>query len=196
MMNRLTALLISLLVPTLAFGQGYAASGAAPEKAVELNLKGLAVGFGSFFDDESVTFSTTAMYAAVQYHAVGFGFVEDGLSTGFQFESRVGRLNTIDLANGRLQFLDNFQYRFWSITRVPVSAIPIAALDTGILGNMFTGVDFVLTERIVEDDPFKGRDKRLVVGGDLGKLGIGHIVLEIYSLQDNVPISFAVFYGF
>lgn len=200
-MKQLIVLIIALLVPVMAWGQGYdknrGRKTAQDDKAVQLNIEGLAIGFGSFFDNEGVTFSREALYATIQYHAVGFNFIKEGMSTGFQFEGQVGRLFTQNLTdeNGRVQFLDNFSYRFWSVTRVPISAIPIGRLQGGSLGRMFTGIDLLITEDGPED--FTGDfDKRFVIGGDLGKLGPGNIVVEIYSLLKNVPISFVIFYGF
>ena len=44
--------------------------------AVELQPLTVAVGFGSFFAEESVTFSADALYGAFQYHGVGFPGLE------------------------------------------------------------------------------------------------------------------------
>jgi hypothetical protein len=57
------------------------------------------------------------------------------------------------------------------------------------------GTDLLIAEGGPED--YMGDfDARFVVGGDLGRVGPGHIVVEIYALEDNVPISFSFFYGF
>lgn len=200
-------------------GQGYSkergrktpqaiAEDAKTRSPVRIQATRWAVGVGSFFDQESVTFSTDALYMAIQWHGVGLPFVEDGTSTGLMLEggwslgtaTRALNPSTIitenfEASDFRLQHTENVDYRIWSMSRVPVSVIPIGALQNGTPGRMYTGVDVLLAEGGPVDRT-NGFDARFVIGGDLGIIGVGNLVFEIYSLQQDVPIAFAVFYGF
>jgi hypothetical protein len=197
-MSKLIAAIILTLFPALAWSQGYAtrAPDVEPGK-IELQPLSIALGCGSFFDRANVTFSSKAMYGALQWHGVGFPALADGTSTGLAIEGHPATLFSEDFEAGeiRVQALEAVDYRVWSTTRIPISAIPIARLQSGVVANMFSGVDALLAEGGPDD--FTGDfDARLVVGGDFGGLGPGRVVLEIYMFQRNVPVSFALFYGF
>ena len=132
---------------------------------------------------------------SVQWHGIELPFLEDGTSTGLSFEGHPAKLIEKVIEGGRFLAIEDVDYRIWSTTRVPVSAIPIKALQDGTPGRMFTGVDVLL----VEGGPLdwtEDFDARLVIGGDLGVLGPGNLVFELYMLQKDVPIAFSIFYGF
>lgn len=173
-----------------------AAAKAEEDENLRFQFNTIAFGFGSFFDQESVTFSTDALYGAVQWHGVGLPVVKEGTSTGIMLEGHVGKIFGQEefVYSMRVQGLMTVDYRIWSITRVPISAIPLAALQAGSVSRMYSGTDILLAEGGTGNytDNF---DVRLVFGGDLGVLGPGNMAFEIYSFQENLPIAFALFYG-
>lgn len=202
----LALLALFFLLPTLASAQGYdrnrgrtGALGAEEEDKpiIRLQITRWAFGVGSFFDQEAVTFSTEALYGAVQLHAIGFPGLKEGTSTGIVIEAHPGRLISKTIDDGlRIQsIVDDVDYRVWSVNRVPISAIPIDALQSGILSRTFVGTDLLLYEGGPRD--YTGDfEARFVIGGDLGVLGPGNVIVEIYMLQQDVPIAFSIFYGF
>lgn len=203
MKKLLPLLLLVMLLPAIALGQGYdekrgrvqAVRASEKKPVVQLQIKQWAFGFGSFFDQESVTFSAKALYGTVQLHGVGFPALAEGTSTGIAIEGHPAQLLTKSGGDFRFQALDNVDYRVWSINRVPMSVIPINIFQSGTLSRVFSGLDILLYEQGPED--WTGEhDTRMVIGGDLGVLGPGNVVVEIYMLQQDVPIAFAIFYGF
>ena len=200
MMKRLLLALVLLLA--LAFGQGYDKRRGRPHKQdeergkVRLQLTTWGVGFGSFFDEESVTFSSKALYGTIQLHGIGLPVVKEGTSTGIAVEIHPAKLITsVTKGDFRVQNINAMDMRLWSITRVPMSAIPLKVFQSGTLSRTFSGFDALIHEQ--GSDDFTGDfDARLVLGGDLGVLGPGNVVAEIYMFQQDVPIAFAIFYGF
>ena len=179
------------------------------EEKITFQFSTIAIGFGSFFDNEGVTFSTAALYGALQWHGIGLPIIKEGSSTGIMLEGHVAQiLGQEEFGYSmRVQDLTTVDYRIWSITRVPISAIPLNMLQAGSVSRMYTGVDVLLTEGgsgrpLPEDRPdvfsdWTGDfDQRFVIGGDLGILGPGNLAFEIYSFQDDLPFAFAFFYGF
>jgi hypothetical protein len=194
-------ILVLLVFPARAIGQGYdrdrgRVDAEAREKkgAIAFQISSIAVGFGSFFDQESVTFSTDALYLPIQLHGVGLPFIKEGTSTGISVEVHPAKLFTVTEDGVRLQQFGQLDYRLWSITRVPISAIPWGRLQSGTMSRVFSGVDLLIDEG--GEDFTKGFDQRMVLGGDLGVLGPGNFVAEIYMFQQDVPIAFSIFYGF
>lgn len=168
-----------------------------PMSAQTIKFQGteFSIGFGSFFDRASVTFSKKAMYGVLQWHGVGFPALKEGTSTGIAIEGHPSTLLSKTTDGVRLQSLEAVDYRVWSISRVPISALPIARLQSGALSHMFSGVDALLAEGGPDD--FTGDfDVRIVMGGHFGKIGPGKITVELYMFQDNVPVSFVISYGF
>ncbi len=209
------------------FGQGYdkkrgrekpedeeagkvAAAQPAGEEKIRFQFTTAAIGFGSFFDQEAVTFSVAALYVAVQWHGIGLPIIEEGTSTGILLEGHAAQiLGQEEFGYSmRVQDLSTVDYRIWSMTRVPISAIPLNILQSGSVSRMYTGVDVLLAEGGTGRSPPPDRadwpendwtgdfNQRFVLGGDLGVLGPGNVAFEIYSFQEDVPIAFALFYGF
>ena len=194
--------LLTWLLPALVAAQGYdkergrvQPQGEEKPPAVGLQLTTWGVGFGSFFDEESVTFSADALYAAVQFHGIGIPSLAEGTSTGIAFETHPAQMVTRNVSgNLQIRAFNEIDFRLWSITRVPMSAIPLKIFQSGTLARTFTGVDALIHEQGSHD--FTGDfDARMVLGGDLGVLGPGNVVVEIYMFQRDVPIAFAIFYG-
>lgn len=195
-MKKLWFLLIFLFLPAVLFGQGYDKTrtrAAKEEPVVRLQIESWSFGFGSFFDQESVTFSQKALYGVFQFHGLGFPALEEGVSTGVSVEGHPGSLLTVSEGDIRVQNLNNVDFRVWSITRVPVSTIPFGIFQSGMLSRTFSGLDVLLHEQGA--DWTGNHDVRMVLGGDLGVFGPGNFVVELYLLQENVPIAFAVIYG-
>jgi hypothetical protein len=159
--------------------------------AITFQYTALAGGIGSFFYEESVTFDTKAMFVPIQFHGVGLPFIKSGTSTGLGVEVHPGSVSFDE--NGFIN-VRQVDYRLWSITRMPVSAIPWSKLRSGTPSRTFVGTDILLDEG--GEDYTEAFEARFVIGGDLGVIGPGNLVLEVYSFQRDIPIAFAVFYGF
>jgi len=225
-MKRSIMVLLLLLLASSLLAQGYdknrgredkqdtekvAATQPAEEEKIRFQFTTVAIGFGSFFDNERVTFSTDALYGALQWHGIGLPIIKEGTSTGILLEGHVAQiLGQEEFGYSmRVQDLSTVDYRIWSMTRVPISAIPLNIFQSGSVSRMYTGVDVLLTEGgtgrslpedrpedMIVDDWTGDYDKRFVLGGDLGVLGPGNVAFEIYSFQQDQPIAFAIFYGF
>ena len=202
-MRKLLPLLLVMLLPAIGLGQGYdknrgrekVEDEAIKVPIIELQLERIALGFGSFFDNEGVTFSKEALYFSVQLHGIAFPFIKEGTSTGICFEGHPAKISPQDVEGGDVQLIEKFNWRLWSTTRMPISAIPIRALQSGPFSRMFVGGGALLAEGGPED--FTGEfDARLVFGGDLGIVGPGNAVFEIYMFQEGITIAGTIFYGF
>lgn len=135
--------------------------------AQELDLKGLAVGGGSAFGEEEETFDTSALFGSVQWHGLKLPM---NSSTGVCLEIGV---KPSDEGENRLPFT------LWSLNR------------TEIVGDFYAGTDLKILENSQTDF-----DLRIVTGTLLSTIGEGKLVLEVYSLEEDRPISFAVLYRF
>lgn len=193
-------LLFLFLFPAVVLSQGYDKRRGRPQKQdvddskIKLQITSWSVGFGSFFDQESVTFSAKALYGTIQLHGVGFPVLKEGTSTGISADIHPSSIVTETDGDIRVQSFNSMDLRLWSVTRVPVSAVPLKIFQTGMLSRVFSGVDALIYE---QGSDFTGDfDARMVVGGDLGVLGPGNVVAEIYMFQQDIPIAFAIFYGF
>lgn len=202
-MKRFIYILLILFSCSFTFSQGYDKDRGRDVEAedekpkVEFNLGRIALGVGSFFDTEAITFSTDALYFSVQWHGFEFPILKEGTSTGIMIEGHVAKLFTEDFEDGdvRFQYLEHLDYRIWSCNRVPINAIPIEKLQSGSISRMYAGTDLLIAEGGPDD--FTGDfDARFVFGGDLGVIGPGNLVVEIYSFQQDIPIAFGIFYGF
>lgn len=209
-MKNLFIFLVFFLASSSLFAQGYdknrGRDSVEKEESIRFQFKSLAFGFGSFFDNEAITFSKDALYGAIQWHGIGLPIIEEGSSTGILLEGHVGQiLGQEEFGYSmRVQDLRTVDYRIWSMTRVPISAIPFNIFKKGVVSRMYSGTDILLTEGgtdilLAEEgeiDYTKDFNVRLVFGGDLGVIGPGNMTFEIYSFQKNQPIAFAIFYGF
>lgn len=130
-------------------------------------------GIGSFFAEEGQTFDAEALFGAVHWYAVS-------IPIGNETSSGVG----LELGfNGDPEAESAVAYSLWSLNR------------TNVLGLMYGGSDMKIGESV------GGRyrydfDLRLVVGTFLAKVGPGDLAVEVYSLEENRPISFAIIYRF
>ncbi len=187
--------LFVFLLSSFAFTQGYDRDrGRVKAKAVAgdfvtFQYTAIAGGIGSFFSEEAITFDTKALFIPIQFHGVGLPFIKQGTSTGVALE-----LHPTSVAYGSSGPFFGSDYRLWSITRMPISAVPLSKLQSGTPSRTFLGADILIDEG---GEDYTGEfEVRFVIGGDLGVLGPGNIVLEIYSFQKDIPIAFAIFYGF
>lgn len=190
--------IIAIMLSSTSFGQGYDKSRGRPEAEksdakIQIQVERIALGIGAFFNQPNL--STDALFASVQLHGVGLPFIREGTSTGIVVEGHVTKIFTETVGDAVLQSFETMDWRLWSMTRVPVSAIPIRALQSGTPSRMFVGTDILLTEGGIFDwtDEF---DARFVVGGDLGVLGPGNLVVEVYMFQQNIPVAVMGIYGF
>lgn len=190
-------LLTLFLFPLLALGQGYDHGRDREKKEAEevkvplidLQIERIAVGVGTIIPDAG--FSFDAVYVPVQMHGIGLPFIRQGTSTGITVEFHPA---SVHFANGR-PVIEQIDYRIWSTTRVPISAIPIRALESGSVTRMFIGTDLLLDEG-GPDDFTGGFDQRMAIGGDLGIIGPGNLVIEAYLFQNNIPFAVNALYGF
>lgn len=140
----------------------------APAVAQELVLKdALAFGGGSFFGEEDTTFDTDALFGAVQWRGLKLP-MNSSTGVGLEISSKPdeGGENRLTLT-------------MWSLTRAD------------IVGGIYAGTDLKIMENTRSDF-----DLRVVTGTVLEQIWGGELVLEIYSLEEDRPISFAVFYRF
>lgn len=189
--NRWIIMFLIVLLPAVLFAQGYKKrSSQGTDAKIQLQIEQGAIGFGSFFDNENITFSMDALFVGLQWHGVGFPGLVEGTSTGIGFEFHPGVL----LEENGMRLLGTVDWRMWSLSRVPISAIPIKALQSGTLSHVFMGTDILIEESGGHD--FTGDfEARLVIGGDLGQVGPGSFVLELYFFEQTKPVAFAVNYG-
>lgn len=136
--------------------------------AQELVLKdALAIGGGSLFSDEDTTFNTNTLFGAVQWRGLKLPL---NVSTGIGIEFSVKP----DLEGER-----ELVYTVWALNRAD------------IVGNFYAGTDMKILE-----EGASNFDLRIVAGTLLGTIKGSELVLEIYSLEENRPISFAILYRF
>lgn len=126
-----------------------------------------AVGGGSFFGEEEETFSEDALFVSAQWHGLDIPKTPEALDTASGVAIELGKSS---LASG----LDDIVVRLWSINRMQA-------------GNFVTGFDMKLTDA----DGFDF-DKRITVGYLLHP----SVILEVYSLEEQRPIAWALMYRF
>jgi hypothetical protein len=141
------------------------------EPPVKLQAKA-ALGGGSYFGEENVTFSSDALFANFHWYAVALP-VEGG-SSGVGLEVHFG---------------DTVAYSLWNLNRVDVP---------GLEGKVYGVVDMKFGEGATgEDAGYRSDfDARAGLGAYLGKVGNGNFVLEFYTLEENRPVAFSLMYRF
>ena len=190
--------IIGAMLSAPAFGQGYDKNRGRPEAEkiddarFDLQLERIAVGFGAFLNQTSL--STDMLFGAIQLHGIGLPFIREGTSTGIALEGHITKIFTEQIDGVTVQSFETMDWRVWSITRVPVSAIPVKALQSGTPARMFLIADVLIAEGGPVDwtDGFEFRGG---FGGDLGIIGPGNLVIEVYSQRD-IPVAVGLVYGF
>ena len=141
---------------------------ATPLKAQELEFKdALAVGGGSLFGEENQAFNTNTIFGAVHWRGLKLPM---NSSTGIGIEISV---------KPSLEGERELVYTMWSLNRAD------------IIGDFYAGTDMKILE-----EGAGNFDMRIVTGMLLGKINEGELALEVYSLEENRPISFAIFWRF
>jgi hypothetical protein len=141
---------------------------AAPASAQLAVNADFAVGGGlSMAGDEGAVFSASSLYAAVHWNGLSLPWLDS--STGIGVELKPA---TIAL-DGNVVSAD---YRVWSLNRVncPKALYCGVDLKIGQGGDSGWAADF---------------DQRIVVGVRLARLGAAVLNLEVYSLEDDRPVS-------
>lgn len=195
-MRKLALIVLLILLPAFAYAQGYDKSRGRPltyddDANVRFEVERISVGVGSFLG----LMSWNKVFASIQWHGVQLPVLKQGTSTGISVEGHVANIWTEDIDDvTRVQGIEDVDFRIWSTTRVPISAVPIGALQSGTPSRMWTGTDILIHE---EGKDWTGDfQARLVIGGDAGVLGPGNITFEVYMFQPNVPVAFAMFYSY
>lgn len=138
----------------------------APAVAQELVLKdALAFGGGSVFGEEGETFDTSALFGSVQWRGLKLP-LNSSTGIGLEISSKPDELGESKLT-----------LTVWSLSRAD------------IVGGIYAGTDLKIMENTRSNF-----DLRVVAGTLLGKIKGGELALEIYSLEEDRPISFALFY--
>lgn len=168
-----------LLGGTLTFGQSREEPPPPTEEKPALSLPlTFAAGWGSMFADENTTLSKEGMYATVRADLLGVDLFDATSGLGLQ-----------------VAFGGDYEYQVWSLNR---------AVLPGMEGAVYAGSDLKLFQStaFASDQPaaeagVKGDfDLRLVTGVHLGRLGPGGLSLELYFIEENRPVSFALVYNF
>ena len=190
--------IIAIMLSTTSFAQGYDKSRGRPEAEpaegnFDLQLERITIGIGAFLNQPSL--SGDMLFGSIQLHGVGLPFIREGTSTGIAFEGHITKIFTENIDGLIVQSFETMDWRVWSITRVPMAAIPIRALKSGTPARMFLIADVLLAEGGPVDWT-DGFDARIGFGGDLGILGPGNLVIEVYMFQRDIPIAVGFSYGF
>lgn len=126
----------------------------AQTKILELKPSDFAVGGGSMFGEESTTFSLDAAFAAVHWNGIAL-FGEASTGVGIEIHPA-----TIISDGNMVQFLDNVDWRLWSLNRIEMSALQ---LPGEIWELMYLGSDLLVAEG-GGNDYTGGFDARFVYG--------------------------------
>jgi len=188
-----------LMLPALMFAQGYDKTRGRPEAEkvsdakIEIQIDRVTASFGAFLNQPN--FSTNMLFGSIQLHGVGLPFIREGASTGVAFEGHITKIFTENIGNVTIQSFETVDWRVWSITRIPLGVIPIKALKSGTPARMFLIADVL----VAEGGPVDWTDEfsvRAGFGGDLGVIGPGNLVIEVYTFQRGIPIAVTLGYGF
>lgn len=202
-MKRLNWLVVILfLFSSVALGQGYdrnrgkKAARTNPDVNIQFQVDAFSFGAGTFFSDTGIVFSSESLFVELQFHGLALPFIKQGTSTGIALEGHLAKMfgRSVWDNHQTLQFSE-MSWRIWSITRIPLSAVPIKSLQSGTPSRVFAGTDLLIAEG-GPSDYTGGFDARFVMGGDLGVIGPGNLVLEVYTFEKNKPVYFALIYGF
>lgn len=197
-MLRLILILIFLSFPSFLMGQGYDKSRGRVEAEkleanIDLQLERITVGIGAFLNQPSL--SGDMLFGSIQLHGLGLPFIREGTSTGIALEGHITKIFSETIGDFTVQSFETMDWRVWSITRLPMSAIPIGAFKSGTPARMFLIADVLVAEGGPVDWT-NGFDARIGFGGDLGILGPGNLVIEVYMFQQDIPIAVGLAYGF
>jgi len=126
------------------------------------------VGGGSYFSDEATTFTGDALFFAAQWHGFDeFPGVPAALDVSTGAMAEIGK-------SSLTASVDDIHVRIWSTERLRI-------------GNVITGTDM----KIVDSSDFDF-DLRVVTGYAFSK----QASIEIYFLEDQRPVAWALFYRF
>lgn len=148
---------------------GGASTAFAQDGFFDLQIPDFAVGWGTELGEEDQTFSRDAQFATVHANLLGLNKIFD-LQTGVGVE---------------VQFGGALEYTVWSLNRATVPGTE----------NMYAGSDLKLIQSSDDGGASRDFDMRLVTGYVM-KVGSGELRMEVYGLEENRPIAFALLYGF
>jgi len=134
------------------------------------DLADISAGWGSQFAEEEETFSQDAQYATVQADILGIDLFDATSGLGAQFA-----------------FGGELEYTVWSLNR---ATIP------GTGERVYAGSDLKLIQSADDGGAEGDFDVRIVTGYRLAEVGPGQLRFELYFIEEDSPIGFALLYGF
>jgi len=114
-------------------------------------------------------------------------FSFDGLSG--LFHADLLGVDFMDATSGiglEASFGGELEYTIWSLNR---ASIP------GTGSTLYGGTDLKLFQSDNAEGLNRNFDLRVVTGTRVGKIGPGNLRFEVYFIEENRPVSFAVLYG-
>lgn len=163
-------LMAAVVALTLLFGAFGSNTFAQDEDAFfDINAD-LALGWGSHFAEEDEMFSQNAQFVVVHVDVLD-----------------VDLFNTTSGVGLEVPLGGDFEYAVWSLNRAPVP---------GTNNRMYAGSDFKLIQSTENGGAEGDFDMRLVTGYRLADVGPGQLLAELYLIEENRPVSFALKYGF
>ena len=133
-------------------------------------LADLSAGWGSVFAEEEETFSRDAQYATVQADILGVDLFDATSGVGLE-----------------VQFGGELEYTVWSLNRATVP---------GTGERMYAGSDLKLIQSADDGGAEGDFDLRIVTGYRLAEVGPGQVSFELYFIEEDTPIGFALLFGF
>jgi len=129
-----------------------------------------AAAWGSSFAEEDDTLSQDAQFGAAHVDVLAVDLFDSTSGVGLE-----------------VAFGGDLEYTVWSLNR---------AVVPGTGNRVYAGSDLKLIQS-AEDGGAEGDfDLRLVTGYHLAEVGPGQLSVELYFIEENRPVSFALKYGF
>jgi hypothetical protein len=177
-MKRFFMFVAFLLSPVLTFPQ-----------VIHIEPTQISIGGGAMIGDNGIIASWDSAFATVQWH--GVSMFADNVTTGIGVEIHPAAVWSETQDGFRLQYVEDVDWRLWSMNRVKMSALQIPG---GVWESMFIGTDLLIQEGGSTD--FTGDFHARLVYGVKEKAGPGWVELEIYMFEKYRPVSFAVLYRY
>ena len=129
----------------------------------------LAAGVNTALSGEEETFSFNGLTGLVHVDLLGVDFLDATSGVGLE-----------------ISFGGGLEYTVWSLNRATVP---------GTGDAIYGGSDLKLLQSDDNEGLSRNFDLRIVTGTRVGKVGPGDLRFELYFIEENRPVSFAVVYG-
>jgi opacity protein-like surface antigen len=130
----------------------------------------VAAGYGSKFAEEDETFEQDSQYGTAHVDILGIDLFDTTSGVGME-----------------VQFGGELEYTVWSLNRATVP---------GTGDRVYAGSDLKLIQSADDGGAEGDFDLRLVTGYRLAEVGPGQLRFELYFIEENRPIAFALLFGF